>query len=479
MNFPPWNVPLLGGGLLIAVVAILHVFVAHFAVGGGLFLVWSEARAYRRNDQALLQYVRAHSTFFVLLVLVFGAVSGVGIWWTIGLVSPWATSALIHSFVWAWAIEWVFFFVEIAAAFVYYYGWDRLDRRTHLAVGWVYFGAGWLSLFVINGILTFMLTPGRWLMTRTLADGFFNPTMLPSLVVRTGSAIALAGLYALLTATSARMPDEASRQRMTRYAASWLLAGASVLPLAGAWYVSRIPEAARLLTVGGSPAVTIFAAMSIGLSLLIVLATYFAPYRRPALANIAVAALIAVVGLGVTGATEWVREAVRKPYVIYNYMYSNGVLQQDRARISDAGILQVAKWVDREAIANTRIRVAEEVFRVECRSCHTVDGYNGVRPLLEGWSEPFIDYQLQRLNELKGYMPPFIGNEAERRALAHWLAEVGRMPPFSTVPAQPGAIAGPAARIPGGIGDQGPGGALPRSTVPDPRTIPSMQEVPR
>jgi hypothetical protein len=65
MNFPAWDVPLLGGGMLIAIVAILHVFVAHFAVGGGLFLVWSEARAYRTRDDDLLRYVRAHSTFFV------------------------------------------------------------------------------------------------------------------------------------------------------------------------------------------------------------------------------------------------------------------------------------------------------------------------------------------------------------------------------------------------------------------------------
>ena len=141
MNFPVWDPPMLGGGILIGVVAILHVFVSHFAVGGGLFLVLTERRAVRDGDEALLGYVRKHSLFFVLVTLVFGAVSGAGIWWTIGLVSPTATSTLIHVFVWAWAIEWVFFLVEIAAALCYYYGWERLDRRTHLAIGWIYAGA--------------------------------------------------------------------------------------------------------------------------------------------------------------------------------------------------------------------------------------------------------------------------------------------------------------------------------------------------
>jgi hypothetical protein len=34
-----------------------------------------------------------------------------------------------------------------------------------------------------------------------------------------------------------------------------LIAIVASLPFAGAWYVSRIPDAARLHTIGGSPAV--------------------------------------------------------------------------------------------------------------------------------------------------------------------------------------------------------------------------------
>ena len=39
MNYPFWEVPVIGGGLVIGIIAILHVFVSHFAVGGGLFLL--------------------------------------------------------------------------------------------------------------------------------------------------------------------------------------------------------------------------------------------------------------------------------------------------------------------------------------------------------------------------------------------------------------------------------------------------------
>lgn len=36
MNYPVWDVSF-GAGLLIAIVSITHVFVSHFAVGGGFF----------------------------------------------------------------------------------------------------------------------------------------------------------------------------------------------------------------------------------------------------------------------------------------------------------------------------------------------------------------------------------------------------------------------------------------------------------
>ena len=199
MNYPVWDLP--APGLLIAAVAILHVFVSHFAVGGGLFLVVAEKKARRESDEGLLGFVRALSRGFVLLTLVLGALTGVGIWFTIGLVQPQATSALVTTFVWAWATEWTFFAVEIAAAMVYFYGWDRLDPRTHMVVGWIYFAASWASLAVVAGILAFMLTSGGWVRTGRFADGFFNPTYLPMVGLRTAVAVGLAG-FALLALTS-------------------------------------------------------------------------------------------------------------------------------------------------------------------------------------------------------------------------------------------------------------------------------------
>ena len=257
MNYPAWAVP--APGLLIALVAIVHVFISHFAVGGGLFLVVAERKARRDGDAALLRFVRGLSRGFVLLTVVAGALTGVGIWITIGLVQPQATSALVHAFVWAWATEWTFFALEIAAALIYLYGWDRLDRRRHEAVGWIYALSSWGSLVVISGILAFMLTSGGWPETHRFADGFFNPTFLPMVAVRTAIAGFLAGLYALLAASFLR--DTELKARIARWSATrWIAPAALATVVAVVWFLAAAAGAnVEIAETLGAPAASLLA----------------------------------------------------------------------------------------------------------------------------------------------------------------------------------------------------------------------------
>ena len=61
--------------------------------------------------------------------------------WRVGRwISPHGTSALIHGYVWGWAMEWVFFFLEIGAAIVYYYGGEKMNRKTHEVMGLGFLG---------------------------------------------------------------------------------------------------------------------------------------------------------------------------------------------------------------------------------------------------------------------------------------------------------------------------------------------------
>jgi cytochrome bd-type quinol oxidase subunit 1 len=435
MNYPLWEIPYLSGALVIASIAILHVFVSHLAIGASLLLVLTERKAYREGDERILTYARQNARLLILLSLVLGALTGVGIWFSISLVQPSATSTLIHLFVWAWAIEWVFFFVEIVAAFVYYYAWDRLDPRTHLTVGWIYFGAAWMSLFVINGILTFMLTPGDWLETRDIWDGFLNPTFLPSLVMRTGVVLALAGLYAFFTASF--IADADLRSKMVRYASRWLVPAFALLPLGGLWFFAQVPERARDVAFGGATIVTLFLTASLVLSLIVFGFSFAGSLWQPRRFTPVFAIGLLAMGLFVTGSSEFVREAIRKPFIIYDYMYANSVLVEDADTLRIDGVLQRARWSTvKEVTVENRLEAGEEYFRLQCGSCHAVDGYNAIRPLVADWSEDVTFVQLLNLDGLTDVMPPFLGTDEERRALAAYLASLGdaEEPPPESAP---------------------------------------------
>ncbi len=417
MNYPVWQLGF-PGGILIALVAVLHVFVSHFAVGGGAYLVLTEQRAYRTADAGLLSYVRRHSKFFALLTLVFGAVSGVGIWFTIGLVSPEGTSSLIHSFVWGWAIEWVLFFVEIAAAIIYAYNWDRLDRRTHLAIGWIYFVAAFLSLVVINGIITYMLTPGRWLETKNFWDGILNPTYLPSLLIRTAMSIALAGMFGLITALRESSP---TRERIIRWSGRWLLIGSALLPPTALWYFRKFPQFSRDYLAGLIPSANQVVRAGIAGTAIVLLLTLVFALWKPRWMNAAVVAIILLSGLSVMYSGEYLREFSRKPWVINGYIYANDLRVSDVERVSQQGVAQFSPWFPD---TSDQLAYGKQLFAVQCGNCHSAEGYRSISKRVAGWDDKFASDMLQHLTLIRGTMPPFAGNEQDRAALGRYLASL-------------------------------------------------------
>ncbi|MFC1513491.1 c-type cytochrome [candidate division KSB1 bacterium] len=420
MNFPVWEMDL-GNGLLIAIVAVSHVFVSHFAIGGGFFLTLTEYYAYKKRDSVLLKYVKMHSKFFALLTLVYGAITGVGIWFTIGLINPAATSALIHNFVWVWALEWVFFFTEVAAAVVYYNTWDKVSQTTHFIIGWIYFVSAFMSLVLINGILTFMLTPNVWLETKNIWEGFFNATFLPSLFTRTGICIMLAGIYALVT--SSFFKEKTKRVPLIRYAGIWMLAGIIFLIPNYAWYHSNLPLELNELFAGGLPT-PMNALYVLGIAGFALFVFALIPVLFPKYFHKSFGFVFLLAGLLVFGASEFIRESVRKPYVIYGYMYGNLLRPEEYPVIEEqGGLLASAIWVKIKD-AEVSEEAGEEVFRVACRGCHSITGYKGLKKTMNGLNAEFITEVIKRLERLRGKMPPFPGNETERQALALYIKSI-------------------------------------------------------
>lgn len=426
-----------GGGILIAVVATLHVVVAHFAVGGGLVLAVLETAAVRRGDRPMRDLVKRSSTILLLLSTVFGAISGVGIWFTIGVVHPAATSSLIHTFVWAWATEWAFFFLEVVTALAWVATWEKVSPKTHLLLIRLYAFAAFLSLVVIQGILGFMLTPGRFPSTASFFDGFLNPTYLPGVLFRTGVCLALAAAWMAFAAL--REEDRAARARLSR-----VLGGVGTLGLAVAaagWFVweKALPEPVQRLFLGEKP---LLAALATGRThtfriLLVAALLALLVTALPRLQSWPVALLALVACSGVLAGYERVREGVRKPWVIAEQMFSNGVLVTEIDALNEKGILSKAVWATKEA-GGREVPTGEAVFRAECSSCHTRDGYLGIRQIASAMDADFAATFLTALRDDGArwkaraagqdvkpdypFMPPFVGTDAELEALAGWLA---------------------------------------------------------
>jgi mono/diheme cytochrome c family protein len=291
-------------------------------------------------------------------------------------------------------------------------------------VGWIYFGAAWISLFIITGILSFMLTPGDWPETQDIKDGYFNPTFLPSVFIRTMGAIGLAGLYALVTASLLKEDD--LRAKLIQYSARWLVPAFALLPIGVLWYFLNVPELARDLVMGATPLVLVFFLASAGLVAAIFGFAFLGSYVQPARFSFIAALFILALGLGVTGTSEWVREAVRKPFIIYDYMYSNSIRVDQAAQVKRDGVLATSKWSPIQTVTEeNELEAGKEVFTLLCSACHTEDGYNALQPIVEDWPESFIRQQIEQLDLLKPIMPPFLGNQEEGDALAAWLASLG------------------------------------------------------
>lgn len=426
MEYPIWQLSALGGGFWIAFIATIHVYVAHFAVGGGLFLVLMEQAAYRNNNIHLLQYAKKYTRFFLLLTMAFGAVSGVAIWFTVALLSPQATITLIHQFVFGWAAEWVCFLGEIVALIIYYYTWETMNRRDHVVIGWLYFIFGWLSLFLINGIIGFMLTPGDWLKTKDFWDGFFNPSFWPSLVFRTFFSAACAGLFGFVTAT--RIGDEDTRMSVVRSCSAWTIAGVLATMAAGYWYVVALPPGQYEMIMLKSHRVIGFMQWFWIFGVLTLLGGLALAFRMPKLMSFPLAIVVLIAGQGLFGSFEFIRESGRKPYLIWDHTYSNSIIKAHVPVINQNGAIASAKWAPPElksgiTEANT-MQAGQFLFQLECASCHSIGGpMNEIRKRTNMYDANGMDAFLTGIGRLNTYMPPFVGTEIERKALAVYIAE--------------------------------------------------------
>lgn len=422
-------------GMVIGGVGIFHVFLAQFAIGGGILMCYFQWLAQRADRENLARQSSGNSAaatsinparafldgYFRILVLisfVIGALTGVAMWFTTIQISPRTIGVMIDEFHWVWATEWTFFCLEVVAGYAFYRYGKRLTDRARMTLLVLYTLAAWFSLFWINGILAWQLTPGEWTSSHNVWAGFFNPSFWPSLIFRTIVAMTIASLVACVVINTMTGLDREDRRKLENKAA-YLLAPMVLMPLLGAWFLAVIPDDSRSWVLGGSPAMSMFLAIAVGASLLIGGYALIGLIRQKLYINGATATLLVALAFGATAGGEFVREGVRKPYTIRQYLYSNSIKPGEVAHLREVGSTTSDPYPLKyaEQYPTDDLRLGAKTFRVQCSVCHTMDGVNGLTHLAGTWTTDQKRMNIAKLQHTKAFMPPFSGDARELNAL--------------------------------------------------------------
>lgn len=442
IDYPIFEMPVLGHRLIFAIDAVLHVLISHgAAVGGSIVLVLSQWWAIKNNDRSM--YDLTYKILFVLFIAAtaIGALSGIGIWIHANIIDPPAIGSLLRVFFWKWFTEWIVFNVELGFLLLWFLTWKELGwegRHKNIKFGMVYAVASWLTMVIITAILGFMLTPGNWLVSVLPAQpdyisSLFNPSWIPSLMFRTFFSIGFAAAVSMYWTWWFTRNDLELRERAERFFSRITLLSVPPTVLFGIWYYAQIPQEAKALmfVAGlttkyiGHKEMLIFALL--GAFALIMLAVFLF-YVKPRGVPLALSSAMMVSFVFLVAEFERIREFVRKPYIIYGYMYAHGVREVDVAHLNRVGVLKYAQFVPtqyRTITDENRVKVGEYLFKLECRVCHSVDGVNAITKKIKGLDETAIYYRIGTLNSpATPFMPPFVGTDEERKALAAYLASL-------------------------------------------------------
>jgi mono/diheme cytochrome c family protein len=403
------------------------------------FLEWL---GFRRRDEALDELAYRVLLVCFIITTSLGALTGVGIWFSTSLVNPAAIGSLIRVFFWAWFFEWIVFVLEVVLIMVYFLTWKKMkaQKGAHIAIGAGLALFSWITMAVITAILGFMMDPGSWTSEETFFSGVFNPIYLPQLAFRTTVAMVVAALFVLFLAYFFTGGRRELRLEVVRTVSIWTLAW---LPLVAAgclwywrvvptWMQDNLPVALLTQSLAGwqETMITVLAVMVAVVLLVATLGTI-----RPAWLPRVALLVPFVLALALLATFERAREFIRKPYIIADYMYANGIRVAEYPLLQEEGVLAHATYAPvREITDDTRIAAGEELFRIACTRCHTTTGVNAVVDRLtalygpEPWDREVVKAYLVSMHNARPFMPPVPGTDAELGALADYLVALQSTP---------------------------------------------------
>lgn len=446
MDFPLFHLDWLNDRFLIAVIAILHVFINHgLAVGFIPYITRLEQQGVMKvgpdqiTDKAWDEMVYKMMKVGFIITTTLGAMTGVGIWVSVSVVSPSSIASLIRVFYWAWFVEWLVFVTEVVLILIYFLTWKNSNKSLkaklrHIRFGWFLSVFSWITMAIIVSILGFMMDPGNWQTNHSLINGFTNPIYLPQLLFRTPTAMVVGGVFGYLLIMLFTKKDTLLRKAAVRQSAIWILVWAPISLLGAIYYYNAMPSAMKenMSTAVGTLEFSEYYNLLkwiIAGAISTVLVIAIVGIWKPGKVRFAMVLIPCVMAFGFLGIFERVREFIRKPYVIDGYMYSNLLREEDYPLYQRDGILKYAAYTSTPQVtATNKVEAGRNVFILTCSRCHTTQGINsivGVFENLYGKGKPFDESAVaaftKGMHNGRTFMPPFPGNKQELEALAAYI----------------------------------------------------------
>ena len=442
--FPTWYEPGVGSGWVVGIMSTIHVLFSHTSVGAAIFFMALATISYQQNKPELLTFVKRYGIFLLVFSYILGSITGPGIWFSTTVASPRGISALIHTFVWKWATEWVFFMIEVVGIYAVVYLVGKVDQRTHLRMTIILGLASYATMLIILGILSFMMWPGKpeFFTEGGYLNGFYGANTFAQLAMRTAFMLSVTAIVGSIV--TAGFADMAFRRQMNRWLAGIGIFGTIAGALLFQWYLHTLPDYATLILENRLPEWFTPSLYSILGGMLVY---FIAMIITPRMITTVVAGLMTIATL-VFGLwpEEVARESMRKPFVAGQYVYSNQIIARDvpglgikseLPLLEDKGVLKTHIFIPerlRTVTADNKVEVGQTLALVLCSNCHSLTT-TGMRPIARYFGgntdEAAIkDYLLGALstgNTL--YMPQIPLKEDEADALAAYLVSLSDVKP--------------------------------------------------
>ena len=441
--YPMWYVPVVGSAFAIAIIATIHVMASHTSVGASILLAYLATKAYKENQPQIYDYIKKYLLGLLVFSYVSGSITGPGIWFSATVVNPRGISALIHNFVWVWAAEWVWFVAEVTLVYILFYTLGRIDQRSWLRLAWTFAIGSWATMYIIVGILSFMLSPGheKWFTTGNILDAFYNKNYFPHLLERTSFMFAIAGTVGLAIAALMKkdLPEKTFKE-IVKTLSYWGIGGVVFGLMFFVWYISTLPNRSNVILEN---VIHLYLKLPIMLIVLLVLAHFFLTAVRPQAVRfwMAYPIYILIFFMGVYP-EEKIRETLRKPYVAGEFVWVNQIISRDVPAkgiksevpiIDQKGLLTVNPFVPeglKKVNSQNEIMAGKAMAILECSGCHNVTGSTGLRPFgqkFAGMTDPNAVYNFL-VSYLRDnhppYMPKLTGTDEEIKALSAYIAHM-------------------------------------------------------